>query len=153
VPPADDVRARIRQAAAEAVRALDLRSDDPAYGVKAVYLEPLTRPGNRAMPCVVLTARGEAEQKLPGSTEHRDWLYPLRALLMDEGAGRDEGRDAWRDSWRKAIRDLLDDRRLPGVPEVQICRVEPLAITDAARDADIVSALRLRFWVREPREE
>jgi hypothetical protein len=155
MPPADDVRARVRAGAAGRVAALDLRSDDPAWGVtpQNVYVEPLERPGNRSLPCVVLTAKGEAEQKLPGSTEHRDWLYPLRLLLLDDSAGRGEARDAWRDSWRKALIDAFEDRRLPGVPEVQTCRVEFLPLTERDHAGDVVSALRLRFWVREPREE
>lgn len=153
MPPADDLRPRVRQGAADLTRSLDLSSDDPAWGVRQVYVEPLERPGNRSLPCVVLTSQGETEQKLPGSTEHRDWLFPVRLLLLDEGAGRDPERDAWRESWRQALFDAFDDKRLPGVPEVQACRVEFLPLTERDRAGDVAGALRLRFWVRQRREE
>lgn len=159
MPPTDDLTTRLWDGVRECVEDLGLVSDDPGWGIgSSVYVFPWPTLENVSMPCVELTTEGETEQQLPGSTEHRERWLPMRLWLLDRGDQlNDPERRAWYQSWRKRIADFFHQRRQPlFVPEVQICLVEfgfvydPRAIPAYAMSA---GSLRLRFWVRERREE
>jgi hypothetical protein len=152
--PADDLYPRIKAAAVARIVGLDLQSDDPSWGIgESVYSFRGPTLDNVDLPCVQLTSEGEREERLAGTTEHVDYLWPVRVFLMDRDPGGDPGRGRWSQSWRKRILDAFADEALPDVAEVVTCLVEPTVLYDVTALAYqlVVGSLLLKFWTRQAR--
>jgi hypothetical protein len=150
-----DLYPRILAGAMTRIQELDLTSGDPNWQIAPDSVYRFDRPtlDNVVFPCVQLTNEGEREEALPGTTEHFDWLWPVRVFLMDRDPGTDLGRRDAAKSWRRQIIAAFQDQRLTGVDEVKWCYVEPVVIYDPQAIAYqlVVGSCMLKFWTRERR--
>lgn len=108
-------------------------------------------------PAILVTSEGERAQPLGGTTEHKDWLLPVRVFLADRDTALRNEREAEWLGWHEAALNALDQQKLGGVPGtrrlVYWCLCEPHVAYDhdATAYRYVVGSLLAKCYVRQPR--
>ncbi|MDE2097716.1 MAG: hypothetical protein KGL39_10745 [Patescibacteria group bacterium] len=107
-------------------------------------------------PCVMVTTEDERAERLPGTTEHKDWLLPVRVFLADrDTALRNEREVEWL-TWHQQVLNAFDQKPLGRMPGLNLYWVEahPQVAYDreAAAYRYVVGSVLLKCSTREPRD-
>jgi hypothetical protein len=161
-----NIRWRVKNAALQAVIALNLTSDNPQVpSVGSNVFSWITWDGNNNVwPAVVLMYEDLAEKIGSGDSEHRSLEpLPLGCVIVDEAnASRQHEREAVYLAWRETLVDAFHQQRpfagltlSPADPTMAqvYCTVDTQRIWDGrAREFNrIASPLVLNFTVKYPR--
>lgn len=152
-----DLYERILAAALARIALLNL----PDIGANVFRLKDIVA-NQIDVPCVVLTYFTLIEQLMAGDWAADEVGYPiLCGILTQTLSDQDPVAQAQELSWRGEIADRLRYQRLPGVPEVQTCMVEPMPVAEPNYRLSFASAIDesmmmrsgqvLRFIARRPR--
>jgi hypothetical protein len=124
-------------------------------GIKAaqVYMGMFPSDRTTQFPAVWVTKEGLRETQLSGTNVRDDWGHPVNVFFADRNPQTYEQPGQQYDLWRQMIRRGFERARLPNVPEVYDCLIEPNAIIDPRLPhyQYLVSGMVLRFKSREPR--
>jgi len=141
---------QIANAAQAKIQALGLAG----ISSKNVMVRMLPWPPVESYPCVYLVEENEQETLQVSTNLTDDKEYPVRVLFKDraDAAGYDRKRTTY-NLWRQQILTAFENRRLPGVPSVYMCKVQPTVMIDPnlPQYQFVVSGMTLRFVNREVR--
>lgn len=110
----------------------------------------------RSQPFVQLTIEGLIEEKIPGTTEAREWGWPGLCWIRDKDhAGNHARLRVYLNARSEILRAFDDNDKLQDVPEVYQTSVEPRVVYDPNLPVyqDVVSVALLKFATSEPRSE
>lgn len=106
-------------------------------------------------PAVQVTAEGERAERLDGTTEHKDWLLPVRVFLGDRDTAPTGQREAEWLSWHEQVLNAFDQTALGRMPFANFYWVEAQPQVAYDREAEayrfVVGSVLLRCYTRQPR--
>lgn len=116
-----------------------------------VYEEWTPDDSETDFPCVVLTHESTSQTKTQVIVGTSDIGHPIRVMIMDRVSKYEHDRMPNYDFWRDHIWKKFDNKRLPGVPEVLTCEIEPDQISDprSVQYQEMVSQFIIRVNTRE----
>lgn len=132
-------------------------------GIEPQHVQVCHLPWERALAATPLALPAvhiaPAERGTPldqGTNQKDDMVYAVNVALLDADPRRHPNARLPRLSrWRERITRAFRNRRLPGVPEVYQCSVDPEIVLDRTtwlHQGLLVSVLTLRFFTRETRQ-
>ena len=150
-----DIHARIKAAAVQTIKDLEIEGDETFGGIaERVYSQLMPDDSDLRMPCIILTTEGEIEEDLGGDSGSERWRYPVRIWIVDKESHRRHDKESLYLAWRKAIIRTFHHQPMPAVPEAEGCTIRPGVIFDPRlpQYQNVVMSMVLWVSTTEPRE-